>query len=101
MLLVGASVPGSRIEELPAVGEEEPLDPSPDDRYLLDLSSMGDSDYPAAQRTLMSYRALVEESGARLVAVTPSGLEWMLDAELAPWPCISSDRAGGRSSAGI
>lgn len=96
MLLVEASVQGSRIEELPAVGEDEPFDPSPDDRYLLDLSSIGDSDYPAAQRTLMSYRALVEESGARLVAVTPSGLEWMLDAELAPL-AVHLERPGGRA----
>ncbi|MET7499539.1 hypothetical protein [Streptomyces microflavus] len=96
MLLVGASVPGSRIEELPTVREEEPLDPSPDDRYLLDLSSIGDSDYPAAQRTLMSYCALVEKSGARLVAVSPSGLEWMLDAELAPL-AVHLERAGGRA----
>lgn len=96
MLLMEASVPGSRIEELPTVREEEPLDPSPDDRYLLDLSSIGDSDYPAAQRTLTSYRALVEESGARLVAVTPSGLEWMLDAELAPL-AVHLERPSGRA----
>ncbi|MFE4451886.1 hypothetical protein [Streptomyces sp. NPDC056796] len=96
MLLVGESVPGSRVEELPAVREEESLDPSPDDRYLLDLSNTGDSDYPAAQRTLMSYRALAEESGARLVAVTPSGMEWMLDAELAPL-AVHLERPGGRA----
>ncbi|PJN28706.1 hypothetical protein CG717_21755 [Streptomyces sp. CB02613] len=96
MLLMGVSVPGSRIEELPTVREEEPLDASPDDRYLLDLSSVGDGDYPAAQRTLMSYRALVEESGARLVAVTPPGLEWMLDAELAPL-AVYLERPSGRA----
>ncbi|CAM5423426.1 hypothetical protein SCYAM73S_02136 [Streptomyces cyaneofuscatus] len=96
MLLIGASVPGSRIEELPTVREEEPLDPSPDDRYLLDLSSIGDGDYPAAQRTLMSYCALVEKSGARLVAVSPSGLEWMLDAELAPL-AVHLQRPSGRA----
>lgn len=96
MLLVEASVQGSRIEELPTVREEESFEPSPDDRYLLDLSSIGDSDYPAAQRTLMSYRALVEESGARLVTVTPSGLEWMLDAELAPL-VVHLERPSGRA----
>ncbi|MFJ8848185.1 hypothetical protein ACIRFF_35425 [Streptomyces cyaneofuscatus] len=96
MLLMGASVPGSRIEELPTVREEEPLDPSPDDCYLLDLSSIGDGDYPAAQRTLMSYCALVEKSGARLVAVSPSGLEWMLDAELAPL-AVHLERPSGRA----
>ncbi|RLV68155.1 hypothetical protein STAN_3679 [Streptomyces sp. CBMAI 2042] len=96
MLLMGASVPGSRIEELPTVREEEPPDPSPDDRYLLDLSSIGDGDYPAAQRTLMSYCALVEKSGARLVAVSPSGLEWMLDAELAPLT-VRLERPSGRA----
>ncbi|MFD4241248.1 hypothetical protein ACFWP3_06595 [Streptomyces sp. NPDC058525] len=97
MLLVEASVPGSRIEELPIVREEEPFDPSSDDRYLLDMSSIGDSDYPAAQRTLMFYRALVEESGARLVAVAPSGLEWMLDAELAPL-AVHLERPHGRAA---
>ncbi|MFI2117241.1 hypothetical protein ACH489_22540 [Streptomyces rubiginosohelvolus] len=96
MLLMGASAPGSRIEELPTVREEEPFDPSPDDRYLLDLSSIGDVDYPAAQRTLMSYCALAEKSGARLVVVSPSGLEWMLDAELAPLT-VHLERPSGRA----
>ncbi|MFF8453378.1 hypothetical protein ACF06T_02500 [Streptomyces albidoflavus] len=96
MLLMGASVPGSRIEELPTVREEEPFDPSPDDRYLLDLSSIGDGDYPAAQRTLMSYCALTEKSGARLVVVCPAGLEWMLDAELAPLT-VHLERPSGRA----
>ncbi|MFJ2023767.1 hypothetical protein ACIODW_08135 [Streptomyces sp. NPDC087897] len=96
MLLAEASVPGSRIEELPTVKEDEPLAPSPDDRYLLDLSSIGASDYPAAQRTLMLYRALVEEGGARLVVVTPSGLEWMLDAELVP-STVNLERPSGRA----
>lgn len=85
MLLEETSVPDGRIEELPAVLEEGvPCDPSADDRYLLDLSRVGEGDYTAAQRTLMRYRSLVEKCGARMVAVAPAGLEWMLDAELAP-----------------
>lgn len=96
MLLEGTSAPDGRIEELPAVREEDVLAPSTDDRYLLDLSSVGDGDYPAAQRALMSYRALVEKSGARLVVISPSGLEWMLDAELAPL-AVSIERPRGRA----
>ncbi|MFI5616197.1 hypothetical protein [Streptomyces sp. NPDC051567] len=96
MLLEETSVPGGRIEELPVNREEGVPDPSPDDRYLLDLSRVGDGDYPAAQRTLMLYRSIVEKCGARMVAVAPAGLEWMLDADLAPL-AVGLGRPRGRA----
>lgn len=71
-----------RIEELQADVEEEGPDPSPADRYLLDLSRVAEDEYAAAQRMLMRYRSLVEKHGARMVVVFPAGLERMLDAEL-------------------
>ncbi|SCD64076.1 hypothetical protein GA0115239_104828 [Streptomyces sp. BpilaLS-43] len=97
MLLEETSVSSGRIEELPAVLEEGvPDDPSSDDRYLLDLSRVGEGDYTAAQRTLMRYRSLVEKCGARMVAVAPAGLEWMLDAELTSLTAIV-ERPRGRA----
>ncbi|TBO58141.1 hypothetical protein EYS09_18995 [Streptomyces kasugaensis] len=96
MLLEETSAPGGRIEELPVNREEGVPDPSPDDRYLLDLSRVSEGDYPAAQRTLTLYRSLVEKCGARMVAVSPAGLAWMLDAELAPL-AVSLERPRGRA----
>ncbi|MGW1842681.1 hypothetical protein [Streptomyces sp. NPDC001966] len=96
MLLEEASAPGSRIEELQSNPEEGILEPSPADHYLLDLSHIGEDDYAAAQRTLMMYRSLVEKHGARMVAVLPAGLEWMLDAELAPL-AVAIERPRGRA----
>ncbi|MFI0738209.1 hypothetical protein ACH4PU_08950 [Streptomyces sp. NPDC021100] len=85
VLLEEASVPGSRIEELPVNPEGSALDDAASgDCYLLDLSHMNDSQYAGAQRALMLYRSLARKSGARVVAVSPAGLEWMLDAELTP-----------------
>ncbi|MFH8992925.1 hypothetical protein [Streptomyces sp. NPDC017940] len=96
MLLERASQPGDRIEELQSNPEEGVPEPSPADRYLLDLSRVGEDDYAAAQRTLMMYRSLVEKHGARMVTVFPTGLEWMLDADLAPL-AVAIERPRGRA----
>ncbi|MFJ2674061.1 hypothetical protein [Streptomyces sp. NPDC087525] len=96
VLLEEASAPGGRIEELHSKPEEGAPEPSPGDRYLLDLSRVGENDYSAAQHTLMKYRSLVEKHGARMVVVFPSGLEWMLDAELAPL-AVDIERPRGRA----
>ncbi|MGW3007443.1 hypothetical protein ACWC9R_01185 [Streptomyces sp. NPDC001219] len=96
MLLEEASVPDGRIEELQSNLEEGAPEPSPGDCYLLDLSRVGENEYSAVQRTLMVYRSLVEEHGARMVAVCPADLEWMLDAELAPL-AVAIERPRGRA----
>ncbi|MGV9313538.1 hypothetical protein ACWDR0_15275 [Streptomyces sp. NPDC003691] len=82
MLLEGTSTAANPIEELPVNGEEDALEASGDDRYLLDLSHVTDGDYPEAQRALIRYRSMVERCGARMVAVLPNGLDWMLNTEL-------------------
>ncbi|GAA4695093.1 hypothetical protein [Streptomyces youssoufiensis] len=82
VLLETVSVPGGRVEELPAEGDEEVFDAAADDRYLLDLSGVSDADYAKAQRTLTRYRGIIEQCGARMVVVLPAGLQWMLDQEL-------------------
>ncbi|WP_189928953.1 hypothetical protein [Streptomyces sulfonofaciens] len=96
MLLEGAAAPGSRIEELPLRWEEDSLDASVGDCYLLDLSGVSDSEYPEAQRSLMHYGAITEQSGARLVAVLPAGQEWMLDRALSPL-VVQLERPRGRA----
>ncbi|MFH8369252.1 hypothetical protein [Streptomyces sp. NPDC018031] len=96
MLLEEAAVPASRIEELPLRWEEDSLDASADDRYLLDLSGVSDTDFPDAQRSLMRYRASVEECGARLVVVLPAGLDLMLDSALSPL-LVQLERPRGRA----
>ncbi|MFD8821657.1 hypothetical protein ACFV1C_04715 [Streptomyces sp. NPDC059605] len=96
MLLEKASVAGGRVEELPSSWEEGAPDTSADDRYLLDLSGVTDADYPAAQRTLMRYRSLVEQCGARMVAVLPAGLGWLLDPDLSPL-VVPLERPRGRA----
>ncbi|MEU5975588.1 hypothetical protein [Streptomyces sp. NPDC047315] len=82
MLLDRAAVAGSRFEELPLTWEEDSLEAAANDCYLLDLSSVTDADYPKAQRALAQYRSVVEQCGARMVAVLPAGLDWMLDSDL-------------------
>ncbi|MEE1790800.1 hypothetical protein PUR28_08425 [Streptomyces sp. BE308] len=96
MLLEEASVHGGRVEELPLTWEEDTLDVSADDCYLLDLSNVTHADYPEAQQSLTRYRALVAQCGARLVAVPPVGLEWMLDPDLAPL-VVRLERPRGRA----
>ncbi|MFF9346424.1 hypothetical protein [Streptomyces sp. NPDC014734] len=95
MLLKNASVDGGQIEELPLSLEADSLKTQSADCYLLDLSNVSDEDYPSAQHTLMHYRWRVEECGARMVAVLPVGLGWMLDADLAPL-VISLERPPAR-----
>lgn len=96
MLLEEAVVPGGRMEELPLRWEEDSLDASADDRYLLDLSGVSDTDYPDAQRSLMHYWATVEQRGARLVAVLPAGLDCMLDGTFSPL-LVQLERPRGRA----
>ncbi|MEU5158596.1 hypothetical protein AB0G74_03145 [Streptomyces sp. NPDC020875] len=96
MLLDGTSTEASRIEELPSSWEEGASEFSAEHRYLLDLSHVVDSEYPGAQQTLMRYRGKIEECGARMVAVLPAGLEWMLDTGLAP-AVVPLERPSGRT----
>ncbi|MFJ6655352.1 hypothetical protein ACIQNG_03175 [Streptomyces sp. NPDC091377] len=73
----GADEDGVRFEELPATDkDEEPFAPGQGDRYLLDLSGVTDEEtYAAAQHRLAVRRSQVQEAGAHLVVVLPSGLE--------------------------
>ncbi|MEU7321670.1 hypothetical protein ABZ682_14115 [Streptomyces griseoviridis] len=84
MLLEQAPAPLRPVEELPATREEGAFEVSADDRYLLDLSNVSDGDYPAAERTLIYYRSIVEQGDARMVVVLPVDLGWMLHEDLSP-----------------
>lgn len=84
MLLHELSGTEGRFEELSAEPEEGSLDAAPDDRFLLDLSSMPADDYPAAQKVLATYRSAVDKGGARLVVVLPTGLDYLLEPEYVP-----------------
>lgn len=72
----GADEEGVRFEELPVTGEDEnPLVPGMGDRFLLDLSGIADEEtYYKAQRRLAVRRSQVQESGAHMVVVLPSGM---------------------------
>ncbi|MFE0421285.1 hypothetical protein [Streptomyces sp. NPDC058953] len=97
MLLGDVSTEGSRIEELSSKWEEDALEVSSEGRYLLDLSHVTDAEYPDAQKALGHYRSLIEErSGARMVAVLPSGLDWMLDIGLSS-TVVGLERPPGRT----
>ncbi|MEV0036403.1 hypothetical protein [Streptomyces sp. NPDC050804] len=96
MLLEEAPASGVEIEELQSNLEEGVPELPSGGRYLLDLSRVGENDYSAAQHTLLMYRSLVGKHGARMVVVFPAGLEWMLDAELAPL-AVAIERPGGRA----
>ncbi|MEU6995889.1 hypothetical protein ABZ953_35210 [Streptomyces sp. NPDC046465] len=82
MLLEEAPAAVRPVEELPPTGEEGPFEVSADDRYLLDLSSVTDGEYRAAERTLVQYRSVVEQGDARMVVILPAGLGWMLHEDL-------------------
>ncbi|MEU1481483.1 hypothetical protein [Streptomyces sp. NPDC005760] len=84
MLLEDAPTAVRPVEELPPTGEEGSFEVSADDRYLLDLSSVTDADYPAAERAMIQYRSVVEQGDARMVVVLPAGLGWMLHEDLSP-----------------
>ncbi|MGP9017336.1 hypothetical protein ACT1U9_02870 [Streptomyces sp. BR1] len=82
MLLEDAPTAVRPVEELPPTREEGSFEVSADDRYLLDLSSVTDGDYPSAERALIQYRSVVEQGDARMVVVLPAGLGWMLHEDL-------------------
>ncbi|MGW2178826.1 hypothetical protein ACWCXX_12205 [Streptomyces sp. NPDC001732] len=68
---------GIRFEELPATDkDEDPLGPGEGDRFLLDLSGIADEEaYAKAQRLLAVRRSQVQEAGAHMVVILPSGME--------------------------
>ncbi|WP_329175139.1 hypothetical protein [Streptomyces sp. NBC_01477] len=73
----GGGDEGARFEELPATDKDEvPLTPGEGDRFLLDLSGIADEEvYAEAQRRLAVRRSQVQEAGAHMVVVLPSGME--------------------------
>ncbi|MFE7381409.1 hypothetical protein ACFU9F_13675 [Streptomyces zhihengii] len=81
-----------RFEELPAPDmdgdsdwDAEPADAAPGDRFLLDLSGIADEEtYGKAQRRLAERRSQVQEAGAHMVVVLPSGLAHAHPPDLAP-----------------
>ncbi|WP_405991041.1 hypothetical protein [Streptomyces sp. NBC_00986] len=82
----GADEEGVRFEEFPATDKDEsPLTPSEGDRFLLDLSGLVDEEaYAKAQRRLAVRRSQVQEAGAHMVVVLPSGLEHAHPPDLEP-----------------
>ncbi|MFG3235954.1 hypothetical protein ACGFZG_29920 [Streptomyces antibioticus] len=80
----------ARCEELPATDRNKdedaaPLAPGEGDRFLLDLSGIADEEtYSRAQRRLAVHRMRVQEAGAHMVAVLPSGMEHALAPDLEP-----------------
>ncbi|MER5502176.1 hypothetical protein ABT096_33990 [Streptomyces sp. NPDC002561] len=77
---------GIRFEELPATDKDEDLlAPSEGDRFLLDLSGITDEEaYAKAQRLLAARRSQVQEAGAHMVVVLPSGMEHAHAPDLEP-----------------
>ncbi|MFF8098493.1 hypothetical protein ACF07S_01630 [Streptomyces sp. NPDC016640] len=73
----GSDEEGARFEELPVTGKDEnPLAPGEGDRFLLDLSGIGDEEaYAKVQRHLVVRRSQVQDAGAHMVVVLPSGME--------------------------
>ncbi|MDT9684675.1 hypothetical protein RND61_21835 [Streptomyces sp. TRM76323] len=82
----GADEEGVRFEELPATDkDEDPLVPGEGDRFLLDLSGITDEEaYARAQRRLAVRRSQVQEAGAHMVVVLPSGMEHAHAPDLEP-----------------
>lgn len=82
----GADDEGLRFEELPVTGKDEtPLVPGTGDRFLLDLSGIADDEtYNKAQRRLAERRSRVQEAGAHMVVVLPSGMEYAHPPDLEP-----------------
>ncbi|MFI0230400.1 hypothetical protein [Streptomyces sp. NPDC017086] len=76
---------GVRFEELPTGEDENPLGPGRGDRFLLDLSAIADEEtYDQAQRRLAVRRSQVQEAGAHMVVVLPSGMEHAHPPDLDP-----------------
>ncbi|NED81523.1 hypothetical protein G3I76_15670 [Streptomyces sp. SID11233] len=75
-----------RFEELPATDKDEAtLAPGEGDRFLLDLSGIADEEaYADARRLLVLRRSQVQEAGAHMVVVLPSGMEHVHAMELEP-----------------
>ncbi|GAA2287452.1 hypothetical protein GCM10010415_68180 [Streptomyces atrovirens] len=73
----GADKEGARFEELPVTGKDEnPLAPGEGDRFLLDLSGIADEEaYAKAQHHLAMRRSQVQDAGAHMAVVLPSGME--------------------------
>ncbi|MFK0295953.1 hypothetical protein ACIQU6_36530 [Streptomyces sp. NPDC090442] len=84
MLLQHLDTGAGRFEELAVTDEDDDLDASSADRFLLDLSGVTDTEYSSAQRNLAQYRSAVEKCGARLVVVLPAGRDHLLDTDLVP-----------------
>ncbi len=82
----GADEEGVRFEEFPATDKDEsPLAPGEGDRFLIDLSGLVDEEaYAKAQRRLAVRRSQVQEAGAHMVVVLPSGLEHAHPPDLEP-----------------
>ncbi|WP_416486257.1 hypothetical protein [Streptomyces sp. CL12] len=82
----GADEEGVRFEELSATDKDEgPLAPGEGDRFLLDLSAIADEEvYGRAQRLLAMRRTQVQEAGAHMVVVLPSGMKHAYSPELEP-----------------
>ncbi|UQX02995.1 hypothetical protein [Streptomyces sp. RerS4] len=78
------SGPQGRFEELTVARPDDTLDAGPRDRFLLNLSAVSSADYIEAQQSLALYRSAVEEAGARLAVVLPSGLDHLLDPQFEP-----------------
>jgi hypothetical protein len=79
---------GVRFEELPISDEgdtEGPLVPGAGDRFLFDLSGISDEkELAKAQRRLTVYRGQVQEAGAHMAVILPSGMAHALAPELEP-----------------
>lgn len=75
-----------RFEELPVTDKDEvSLAPGEGDRFLFDLSGIADEEaYGKAQRHLAVYRSRVQEAGAHMVVVLPSGMEHAHPPDLVP-----------------
>ncbi|MGY3680030.1 hypothetical protein [Streptomyces sp. TE33382] len=84
----GADDDTARFEELPATDKDKEgnlLAPGARDRFLLDLSGIGDEEtYAKAQRRLAVLRSQVQEAGAHMVVVLPSGMEHAHPTDLEP-----------------
>jgi hypothetical protein len=72
----GDSDEEGRFEELPATDKDEiPFVPGEGDRFLLDLSGIADEEtYAQEQRRLAARLSQVQEAGAHMVVVLPSGM---------------------------
>ncbi|MFF7453007.1 hypothetical protein [Kitasatospora sp. NPDC008115] len=79
MLLHEPQDPAASFVELSFSREnEDSTVPEAGDRLLLDLSSIAEEDYEAAQALLYGYWGRVEQAGARMVAVLPSADQELL-----------------------